>query len=155
MESIKDLSNVKEYLDKAEELYEHTKSLDRESINDFCRAMSIVCIRETEESTPRNYMLQSMSKVAIINMDREKYVWNEIWTAISPNIVYGGSHKNKSIAEFFIKLLTDLSEKLLAKEEKTDYHYQERFLSLMLDIYYGASHRHIQTQAFYPNILRK
>ena len=137
MERIKEKPVVGEVLQQAEELFQASVSLDRESIFDFTRAMCEVSSREIEEEKPRYYMLQRIGDVAAFNMNREKIVWNDIWYNIGPHITLAGTHWNAATGAFAVDLLRQLASKFLSKKEMSAFHLQERFLQPFLDIFMG------------------
>ena len=139
MEKLKEKPKISEYFQKAEELYQATETLDKESIVDFTKAQCDISLREINEKPPRYYMLQCLGAVADFNMNRPKIIWNDIWNIISPTLVKAGLSEDFATSSFTVDLLRQLAQKFLSKPEIAEFHFQQRFLQPFYDIFQGNS----------------
>jgi hypothetical protein len=128
----------------AEELFTRSRTLDRESILNFSRAMCAVSYAELRTPDPHPYLLLKFDAVAFWNMDREMYSWTEIWSIIGSYLSREGHSVGEAIAVTIVDVIRQLSCKFLAKREMTQFHFQRHFLQPFLDIYDNARVRQIR-----------
>jgi hypothetical protein len=119
----------------AEELFTQSRTLDRESILNFSRAMCTISYSELRTADPHPYLLLKFDAVAFWNMDREMYSWTEIWSIIGSYLSREGYSVPEEHAVTIVDVIRQLSCKFLSKQEMTQFHFQRHFLRPFLDIY--------------------
>jgi brefeldin A-inhibited guanine nucleotide-exchange protein len=119
-------------------LFTGSSSLDRESIKDFVQAMCLTAKSELEETPPRTYMLLRLADVAYFNMDRPKFIWNEIWDIMSDFLITVGSGFEGGtdvVLKGAVNVLWQICRKFVAQPETSEFHFQEHFMRPFFEIF--------------------
>ncbi|KAH0792313.1 Sec7 domain containing protein [Histomonas meleagridis] len=128
--------NVIINLSFTDELFQiKSRLLNRELILDFVKAMCNVALSEIYEKPLRGTMLYYITVVAIANMNREMYIWKDIWSILGEFFVRIGSSNNQIIVMTSLKVMSNLALAFLEKEETSQMHYQQAFMQPFYDIF--------------------
>jgi len=116
-------------LSKIDLIIQKSINLDAEAIIDFINMLCKVSREELMDAdNPRKFSLQRIVEVADFNMDRIRFVWSKIWSALSEHFSVVGSHSNLNVAIYAVDSLRQLADKFLKKQEFDNYRFQKDFL---------------------------
>jgi hypothetical protein len=119
-----------------DDLFNNSNQLDRESIKDFFNAIAKIAWHELfDEVVPRQFLLHRISPLIHSNINRERFIWWEIWKIVSGFLMHVCERGNAQLVEMVVDILKQIAGTFLQQPELREFHFQENFMALVPDIF--------------------